>query len=80
MADGVNINQGAESTLSFLLSLLSIVESYAIIDKIKSAKNAAVTTNKLIKTVEKNITKKTTPIKSISVQTKPLKDQVNKTS
>jgi len=32
--DGVNTNQGAESTLSFLLSLLTMVESYAIVDKI----------------------------------------------
>ena len=31
---GVNMNQGAESTLSFLLSLLAVIESYAIIDKI----------------------------------------------
>ena len=31
--DGVNTNQGAESTLSFLLSLLAIVESYVIVDK-----------------------------------------------
>ncbi|MCK5473698.1 MAG: hypothetical protein KAI59_06660, partial [Planctomycetes bacterium] len=33
-ADGVNVNQGAESTLSFMLSLLTIVESYTIIDKV----------------------------------------------
>ncbi|MCK4913719.1 MAG: glycosyltransferase [Planctomycetes bacterium] len=33
-ADGVNVNQGAESTLSFMLSLLTIVESYAIVDKV----------------------------------------------
>ncbi|MHC4124784.1 MAG: glycosyltransferase family 4 protein, partial [Planctomycetota bacterium] len=31
---GVNSNQGAESTLSFLLSLLAIVESYSLIDEI----------------------------------------------
>ena len=31
--DGVNTNQGAESILSFLLSLLAIVESYVIVDK-----------------------------------------------
>ncbi len=31
---GVNTNQGAESVLCFLLSLLAIVESYAIVDKI----------------------------------------------
>jgi glycosyltransferase involved in cell wall biosynthesis len=35
MSDGVNMNQGAESTLSFLLSLLAVVESYAIIGKAK---------------------------------------------
>jgi hypothetical protein len=29
MSDGVNPNQGAESTLSFLLSLLTIIESIA---------------------------------------------------
>ena len=34
LRDGVNTNQGAESTLSFLLSLLAIVESLAIVDKI----------------------------------------------
>jgi glycosyltransferase involved in cell wall biosynthesis len=32
---GVNLNQGAESMLSFLLSLLSIVESYAIVEKVE---------------------------------------------
>ena len=32
MAGGVNANQGAESMLSFLLGLLSIVESYSIAD------------------------------------------------
>ena len=33
---GVNINQGAESMLSFLLSLMTIVEGYAIVDKIET--------------------------------------------
>lgn len=40
MAGGVNGNQGAESTVSFLLALLSIVESYATIDKIREAGGA----------------------------------------
>jgi len=31
--DGINTNQGAESTLSFLLGLLTMVESYAVADK-----------------------------------------------
>ncbi|MHC4619961.1 MAG: glycosyltransferase [Planctomycetota bacterium] len=35
MAGGVNLNQGAESMVSFLLSLLAVVESYTIVDKIK---------------------------------------------
>jgi hypothetical protein len=34
MSGGVNLNQGAESMVSFLLSLLAIVESYAVVDKI----------------------------------------------
>ncbi len=34
--DGVNPNQGAESTLSFLLSLLAVVESDALVDKTKA--------------------------------------------
>jgi hypothetical protein len=33
MASGVNGNQGAESTVSFLLALLAIVESYATADR-----------------------------------------------
>ncbi|MBN2457288.1 MAG: glycosyltransferase [Sedimentisphaerales bacterium] len=32
---GLNTNQGAESTISFLLSLLNLAESYAIIEKTK---------------------------------------------
>jgi glycosyltransferase involved in cell wall biosynthesis len=38
MRDGINLNQGAESTLSFLLSLLAVVESFAIIGKKKDDK------------------------------------------
>ena len=38
--DGVNMNQGAESTLSLLLSLLEMVESYALVDKITISKEA----------------------------------------
>ncbi len=34
MAGGVNGNQGAESMVSFLLSLLAIIDSYAVFDKI----------------------------------------------
>jgi len=40
MAGGVNGNQGAESMVSFLLSLLTILESYVILDGIQSEKNA----------------------------------------
>ncbi len=35
MRGGVNMNQGAESLLSFLLSLLEIVETYAVIHKVR---------------------------------------------
>ena len=33
MATGVNLNQGAESMVSFLLSLLTIVEGYSLLEK-----------------------------------------------
>ncbi|MEJ2701559.1 MAG: hypothetical protein P8Z79_03870 [Sedimentisphaerales bacterium] len=39
--DGVNMNQVAESTLSFLLSLLAIIESYAIVGKAEEGKKVA---------------------------------------
>jgi len=42
MAAGINGNQGAESMLSFMLSLLAVIESYAIIDKIQGGRNTAV--------------------------------------
>jgi glycosyltransferase involved in cell wall biosynthesis len=40
MAGGVSGNQGAESTVSFLLSLLAIVEGYAGVDRIQGEKDA----------------------------------------
>jgi len=69
---GVNSNQGAESTLSFLLSLLAIVESYAIVDKIEGGKGVS---RRQAKLIEQTI-KKPAPIKSISVKAKPKKRQV----
>ena len=72
MHDGVNINQGAESTLSFLLSLLSIVESYTLVDKIQGRKAVSSRRGGLIE----QITKKPPPIKSISTKAKPRKNQV----
>jgi len=41
MASGVNGNQGAESMVSFLLSLLAIVESYAMVDKVHDTESAS---------------------------------------
>jgi len=70
--DGVNSNQGAESTLSFLISLLAIVESYTIADKIEGGKGVSLGQARPIE----QTTKKPTPIKSISVKGKPKKRQV----
>ena len=72
MQDGVNINQGAESMVSFLLSLLAIVESYAAADKTKG-----ITKLPLRQTgpIDQKL-KKQTPIKSISARTKSEKRQV----
>jgi len=67
---GVNLNQGAESMVSFLLSLLSIVESYTIVDKI------AGTTALTQATLTEQAIKKPIPIKSISARTKSKKKQL----
>ncbi len=71
---GVNANQGAESMLSFLLSLLAIVESYAVVDKI--TKSAGVPQEKITSpqaNIIEQIIKKPAPIKSTSVRTKSKK-------
>jgi hypothetical protein len=70
--DGVNTNQGAESTLSFLLSLLAIVESYVIIDKIQSRKSLSVQEAE----VTGKIAIKPTPIQSIAAKSESKKEQV----
>ncbi len=73
LRDGVNTNQGAESTLSFLLSLLAIVESYTIVDKI-NGHNKSVSFNHNKPT--EPTPEKPQPIKSISGKRKSPKKQV----
>jgi hypothetical protein len=63
-SDGVNANQGAESTLSFLLSLLTMVESYAIVHKKKVSDSELQQQIDLIG----QIAKKPTPIKNKSTK------------
>ncbi len=72
-SDGVNNNQGAESTLCFLLSLLAIVESYAIIDKNKGSEGTSIR-DKFIE----QITKKPVSTKKTSNKTDVKKKQVEK--
>jgi glycosyltransferase involved in cell wall biosynthesis len=71
-SSGVNINQGAESMLSFLLSLLTIVESYTIVDKIKVSEPAALQQNNIIG----QIAKQPIPIKNLSAKNNSKKRQV----
>ncbi|MHC4316312.1 MAG: glycosyltransferase [Planctomycetota bacterium] len=73
--EGVNINQGAESTLSFLLSILAVVESYALLDKVKSSKSES---RAPANPIEKPIKKKAAPIRSIRVKDKIQRRQVEK--
>ncbi len=73
--DGVNANQGAESTLSFLLSILSVVESYALIDKVKKSKSES---RRRAKSTDEPIKKKELPIKSISSKDKFQRREVEK--
>ena len=77
MPGGVNLNQGAESTLSFLLSLLAIVESYAVVDKITASTDVSRKETTLQRVhIKEQKTKKPTPIKSISANTKSKKKQI----
>jgi len=74
---GVNSNQGAESMLSFLLSLLAVVESYAVVDKIAgSADVSQKRTTSPPATLTEQAIKKPIPIKSISARTKSKKKKV----
>jgi len=68
LRDGVNTNQGAESTLSFVLSLLSIIESYAIADKIHGQGDHTESTKQTAENQQ--------PIKSISDKSKSAKKQM----
>jgi glycosyltransferase involved in cell wall biosynthesis len=72
--DGVNVNQGAESVLSFLLSLLAIVESYALIDHVEESRRITIQKSAVIE----RKSKKKVPIKSISARNKSPKNQVQK--
>ncbi|MHC4624933.1 MAG: glycosyltransferase [Planctomycetota bacterium] len=72
MAEGVNINQGAESMVSFLLSLLAVVESYTIVDKIKGLTEVILQPGE----ATKEAVKKSRAIKGISTKGKPRKTQV----
>jgi len=69
---GVNSNQGAESTLSFLVSLLAIVETYAIIDKIQDGENLLSEQTDLIGQIADGAA----PIRSISGKSKSKKREV----
>ncbi|MHC5061778.1 MAG: hypothetical protein ACYTFK_11925, partial [Planctomycetota bacterium] len=64
-AEGVNFNQGAESLLSFLLSLLCVVESYTANDKTRDEElfdeGPIAGPNKMKKAVIKDITAKADP-------------------
>jgi len=75
---GVNVNQGAESILSFLLSLLAIVESYSLAEEIVEEKQVLVREDISQKIAEagKKAVKPTSIIKSISNKTKSKKKEV----
>ena len=65
---GVNVNQGAESALSFLVSLLAIVESYAIVEKVEDSKDVSLG--------RADVFKRPVPIKSIPSKKKAEKKEV----
>ncbi|MHC4300859.1 MAG: glycosyltransferase [Planctomycetota bacterium] len=72
LRDGVNTNQGAESTLSFFLSLLAMVESYATVDKTRIDK----TMPSLQADFPERASKKKRPIKTVPSKTGTANKQV----
>lgn len=72
MADGVNINQGAESTLSFLSGLLTIVESYAVVDKARAPREGLGNQTG----AQEQAPNRPIRVKSITAKGKPQKGQV----
>jgi hypothetical protein len=77
MPGGVNMNQGAESVLSFLVSLLAVVESYALLDEITRAAEAPRESVSLPEGGEvQQQTERPTAIKSISARIKSKVKQI----
>jgi len=79
MPGGVNMNQGAESILSFLVSLLAVVENYALLDEITHAAEASQESASLPKgeAVQQPI-EGPVSIKSISAKIKSKAKQIKK--
>jgi len=68
-ANGVNTNQGAESILSFLVSLLAIAESDALVDKITAADNMESDSYLLASAPEKNVSTPAYATKAVPTST-----------
>jgi len=69
---GVNMNQGAESLVSFLLALVSVVESYTILDHIKETVEVS---SRQPEAADQQV-KRPTPIRSIFTKNKSKKNRV----
>jgi hypothetical protein len=76
MAGGVNLNQGAESMVSFLLSLLAILESYTLVEKIEGSREILLPE---VSPIEQ-IIRKPTSIKSILGKSGAKKSQVEESA
>ena len=70
--NGLNLNQGAESTLSFLLALLTVVESYATVEKSDETKKLAAGVDRKAKAVEPTAIKEMAPSAPKNKQTNKL--------
>ena len=77
MPGGVNINQGAESMLSFLLSLMAILENYTIVEK--STNTTGSTQNNLLspEAIKARKNGKSIPIRFLSAKSNPLKKHID---
>jgi len=77
MRAGVNANQGAESAISFLLSLLVVLESYSELDKIAERKDLSQKKTGFLSTgIKKQTGKKMIPMQTVPLKNKSTKRQV----
>jgi len=76
MAGGVNLNQGAESMVSFLQALLAIRESYTMMSKVEDIRAGLPKAGRSVQPVAE----RPTPIKGVAARSQPRDSRVEETA